>query len=198
MNIYFLSFRILYQLALALKKQLPWNFSLYWLYIVYHSGFLSNLRLPWKQSCPEIFNCIEYIFFIIQDFWATCACPANRVCPEFTVLNIYFLSFKIFEQLALTLKTVFALIFLKTGGRPPSPTPRLVRLCTHIHVAWTSNNRVIAARDLYCCLLPQCEALRTCRSGFPIATPPLSCLLISILSFLTPFSCFFFRGGMDF
>ena len=24
--------------------------------------------------------------------------------------------------------------------------------------------------DLYCCLLPQCEALRTCRSGFTIAT----------------------------
>jgi len=25
---------------------------------------------------------------------------------------------------------------------------------------------VIAAHDLYCCLLPQCEALRTGRSGF--------------------------------
>jgi len=29
--------------------------------------------------------------------------------------------------------------------------------------------RVIAAYDLYCCLLPQCETLRTCHSGFPIA-----------------------------
>ena len=27
------------------------------------------------------------------------------------------------------------------------------------------------ACDLHCCLPPQCEALRTCRSGFPIATP---------------------------
>ena len=35
----------------------------------------------------------------------------------------------------------------------------------YIYVARTSNNRVI-----YCCLLPRCEALRTCRSGFPIAT----------------------------
>jgi len=26
------------------------------------------------------------------------------------------------------------------------------------------------ACELYCCLLPQCEALRLCRSGFPIAT----------------------------
>jgi len=36
----------------------------------------------------------------------------------------------------------------------------------YIYVARTSNNRVIAARELYCCLLPHCEALRTCRSGF--------------------------------
>jgi len=40
----------------------------------------------------------------------------------------------------------------------------------HIYVARTSNNRVISSGDPYCCLLPQCEALRTCRSGFPIAT----------------------------
>ena len=30
--------------------------------------------------------------------------------------------------------------------------------------------RVIVACDHYCCLLPQCKALRTCRLGFPIAT----------------------------
>ena len=40
----------------------------------------------------------------------------------------------------------------------------------HIYVAQTSSNRVISSSELYCCLLPQCEALRTCRSGFPIAT----------------------------
>ena len=47
---------------------------------------------------------------------------------------------------------------------------KCVKNNTDIYVAWTSNKRVIAARDLYCCLLPQCEALRTCCSGFPIAT----------------------------
>jgi len=31
----------------------------------------------------------------------------------------------------------------------------------HIYAAWASNNRVIMACDLYCCLLPQCEALLT-------------------------------------
>ena len=30
--------------------------------------------------------------------------------------------------------------------------------------------REIATHDFYCCLLPRCEALRTCSSGFPIAT----------------------------
>ena len=39
-----------------------------------------------------------------------------------------------------------------------------------MYVARTSNNRVISSGDLYCCLLPRCESLRTCRSGFPIAT----------------------------
>jgi len=41
---------------------------------------------------------------------------------------------------------------------------------THIYVAQTGNNTMIAAYHLCCRLLPQCEALRTCRSGFPIAT----------------------------
>jgi len=86
---------------------------------------------PEKQSCPENFQCIEYTFYI-QDFWASCACPEKQSlpwnfslhwiylraschcpekqsCPEVTVLNIYFLSFRIFEQVALALKNRTAL-----------------------------------------------------------------------------------------
>ena len=151
LDVYFVSFKIFEQLALALQNtSCPDIFTV--LKYFYHSGFLSNLRLPWKQGLPWI-HCIEYIFFIIQDFWANCACPEkhelpwyfslywnifiiqdfwatwvcpeNRVCPEFTVLNIYFLTFRIFEQLALALKTEFALKFFRTGGgRPPRPPPR--------------------------------------------------------------------------
>jgi len=41
----------------------------------------------------------------------------------------------------------------------------------YIHyVARTSRNRMSTTWDLYCCLLPQCEPLRTCCSGFPIIT----------------------------
>ena len=138
--IHFLSFRILGQLALTLKNRfdlkfftllkylyysgflsnlcLPWKVSLYWVYFL-HSGFLSSWRLPSKtecalnslaeciffiiqdfsatcayaekQSCPEIFHCFEN-FFIIHEFWATCACPENRVCPEiFHWIEIFFI-----------------------------------------------------------------------------------------------------------
>jgi len=44
----------------------------------------------------------------------------------------------------------------------------------YVYVARTSNNRVISSGELYCCLLPQCEALHICRSGFPIATMVLA------------------------
>ena len=103
LNIFF-TFRILSNLRLPWKTELPGKFSLYWISIFYHSVLLSNLRLPWKTELPWI-HCIENIFFIIQDFWATCACSEKQSCPEnFHCISI-FLSFRIFEQLALAVKT---------------------------------------------------------------------------------------------
>jgi len=64
------------------KVELPWNFSLYWTYLL-RLGFLSNFAYALK----------------------------NRGCREFTVLNIYFLLFRIFEQLALALQNRVALEF---------------------------------------------------------------------------------------
>jgi len=51
---YFLSFRIFEQVVLALKTEFALKF----------------------------FTALKY-FFIFQDFSASCACPENRVCPEF-------------------------------------------------------------------------------------------------------------------
>jgi len=28
-----------------------------------------------NRVCPRIFHLIEYVFFNIQDVWATCTCP---------------------------------------------------------------------------------------------------------------------------
>jgi len=43
--------------------------------------------------------------FIIQDFWATYACPENRVCPEITVLDVYFYHSGFLSNLCLPWKT---------------------------------------------------------------------------------------------
>jgi len=43
------------QVALALKTAFALN-SRFWVYIFYHSGFLSNLRLPWKRRLPWNFS----------------------------------------------------------------------------------------------------------------------------------------------
>ena len=96
-------------LRLPWKTELPRNFLLHWIYFL-HSGVMSNLRLPWKaEFALKIFTVLKYflpfrifehlalalktefalrfftvlnMLFIIQDFWATRACPENRVCPE--------------------------------------------------------------------------------------------------------------------
>jgi len=61
----------------------------------------------------------------------------------------------------------------------------------YVYVARTSNNRVIAAHDLCCCLLPEFEALRTCRSGFPIATIPTieATPMALVIGIFSPFAC---------
>ena len=78
------------------KTELPWNFSLYWIYVSYW-GFW-QLALALKTEFPLKFFTVLNIFFTIQDFWATCAWPEKQSCPDiFTVLNVYFLLFRSFE-----------------------------------------------------------------------------------------------------
>jgi len=61
---------------------------------------------------------------------------------------------------------------IRTSPRLSSLTHRAmcVKNNTIICVARASYSKRDCEHDLYCCLLPRCEALRTCRSGFPIAT----------------------------
>jgi len=65
--------------------------SQYWLYIFYHSGVLSNLRLPWKTELPWYFHCIKHVFCINQEFWVTCACHEKTELPiNFSLYGITF------------------------------------------------------------------------------------------------------------
>jgi len=40
----------------------------------------------------------------------------------------------------------------------------------NIRVGRTSRNKISLTWDLYCCLVPQCQSLRTCCSAVPITT----------------------------
>jgi len=65
---YFLSFRIFEQLALALKNSVALKIFAVWNILFIFRIFEQLALAREKQSCPGIFNCIEYVFFIIQDF----------------------------------------------------------------------------------------------------------------------------------
>jgi len=95
---------------------LPWknrvalkNFTV--LDILFTFRIFNNLCCPENRVSPEILHCIKYFFYhsgFLSNFVLSLK---NRGCPEFTVLIIYFLSFRIFEQLALALKNRVALIY---------------------------------------------------------------------------------------
>ena len=52
--------------------------NIHWLHCIENfftvQDFWATCACPKNRVCPENFHCIE-IFFIIKDFWATCACP---------------------------------------------------------------------------------------------------------------------------
>ena len=142
---YSFTFRIFEQLVLALKNRVCPEFTLLTIYFL-SFRILNSLRLPWKtESALEFFTVLKNFLSFEQLVLAL----KNRLCPEFTLLTIYFLSFRIlnnalalknricpgifllkcflsfriFEKRDLALKTEFALNF-SSRGRPPAPTPR--------------------------------------------------------------------------
>jgi len=104
---YSFTFRIFEQLVLALKNSVPWIHCIEYIFFIIQNFEQPALALK-NRICPEIFHCIE-IFFMFQDFWATCACPENRVCPEF---------------------------FKPGGGRPPPPRTPLCIFMVSIPTQW--------------------------------------------------------------
>ena len=129
--IYLLHSGFLSNLHLPWKTECALN-SLHWIYIFYHSRFLSNLRLPWKQSCFAFFHCIE-IFDISQDFWSTCVCPEKQSLPwTFSLYwNIWYHS-GILSNLHLPWKQSLPWNFLSQVGCRLPQNPRLVRLWQNV------------------------------------------------------------------
>jgi len=87
-----------------------------------------QLALALKNKvCPE-FTVLNIYFLLFRIFEQLELALKNKVALEFFTVLKYFLLFRIFEQLALSLKTEFALKFFKSGGAAAATTPRLVRL----------------------------------------------------------------------
>ena len=127
---YFLHSVCLSNFACPEKQSVPWIHCIEC--ILYPSEFWTTCACPEKQSLPR-----KCSLHWNNDFWGTCACSdnrvflkiftvlnivftfsiseqlvlalKNRVCPEFTVLNIYLLSFRILNNLRLPWKTETAL-----------------------------------------------------------------------------------------
>ena len=72
--------------------------------------FLNNFFALKNRVCPE-FTVLNIIFLIIQNFEQLAHALKNRVCPEILHCIAIFLSFRIFEELALALKTEFVMKF---------------------------------------------------------------------------------------
>ena len=99
LNILFTIHNFWATLRLLWKTECTLN-SLYWIYMFYHLGNLRNFALALRNRvCPENIHCIEYVFHHSEFLNNFTLALKNRVYPEFTVLNIYFLPFRIFEQL---------------------------------------------------------------------------------------------------
>ena len=123
MNIYFLSFRILNNLRLPEKQSLPWNFSLYWIYIFYYSKFCKTCACPEKQSLPWKFS-LYLIYFLDSGFLSNLRLLWKTDCALNSLYWIYIFIIQNFEQLELALKNRVCPEFFNPGHcRPPPRTP---------------------------------------------------------------------------
>jgi len=109
---------------------------------------VTNIHVSKRVAAPQIFGKSYIITYVVE-------------CIKENVQRTYVAE----SNKYIVANSPLALRWMRDSLRTGS-----ARRKTHTHVAWTSNNRVISSCYLYCCLLPQCEALRTCRSGFPVAT----------------------------
>ena len=78
-----------------------------------------------NRGCPE-FTVLNVYFLLFKIFEQLALALKNRVALEFFTVLKYILLFRIFEELAVALKTEFALKFFKPerAAAPPRPPPR--------------------------------------------------------------------------
>ena len=118
------------------KTELPWIFSMSWIYFL-RLGFLSNFAFALKNRGCREFTVLN-IYFLHSGFLSNLRLPwKTELSLNFSLYWNIFLSLRVFEQLALALKTEFALQIFKPGARRalPDPPPR-----TPMHLTWMNHS----------------------------------------------------------
>ena len=141
----------------------------------------SNLVPQFVSSKHSLKVCMKYEQSL-SDSGKTGRWQRNTRCKDWAPLSPYF-SFSIvllFKKMLFSLRFsqshlyMVVCCFNLSGGVALIVSFTTNGICvknnTIIYVARASNSKIDCEHDLYCCLLPRCEALRTYRSGFPIAT----------------------------
>jgi len=84
--------------------------------------------------------------------------PKNNMKNELS--KKYYFNKMLFGKPVSSLLTKWPVFLQNASGNPRFITNGMcAKNNTHMYMARTSTNRVISSSDLYCCLLPQCEAL---------------------------------------
>jgi len=126
-------------------------------------------------------------FTVLKNFWATCACPQNRVCPEFTVLNIYIFIIQdsdsgFLSNLRLPWKQSFPWNFSIQGATAPRPPPRTPTSWNEGYItikldtaSWCARNSLGKCYSLFNFRLVIASAwIQVCLSSSPTSTRSLN------------------------
>jgi len=128
-------------------------------------------RLKWIKRQIGFYFSDDFNFKFISDSPNLCLCALQTIFASQRLLSVVpFRALSIFSTKTAGNRycgnlsgDVALIVWFTTNGMR-------VKNNTIICVPRTNNSKRDCEHDLYCCLLPRCEALRTCCSGFPIAT----------------------------
>ena len=112
----------LYILAQITRITLKWRYTEYTVLNIFHrSGFSSNLHLPWKTEFALKIFAVLNIFLSFRSFEQLALSLRNRVYFKFTVLNIGYIFFHsaFLNNLLLSWKQSLPWNFSKRGGCCP-------------------------------------------------------------------------------
>jgi len=148
---------------------------------------LANNYLVWRKSefplnyrtlsnILSVISALHHVPLFMDGTWLLVV--AVKTAVDLQILQIKCVVIQLAANRSIWVFVIVATSPVKWRWLCDSPRTGCARRTTIHYVVQTSNNRVIMACELYCCLLPQSEALRMCRSGFSVRNIALKCMAV--------------------